>query len=178
MARTILGLDMVDTFTSSETYPEREKTQLTHDSAGDMRARQQDSPGRACLTHETSVTEHPAAMEKDVTAVGLTMVKGMNWRMLPRLPCSRQSTHSSMNHWTNWVWVPAVLAPRMEEMSRKRFAVETGKHQEPHQFREAGDSPSLLQRGQVPTSVGMAGSNLMARPHHWVPPLGSSPTIT
>ena len=45
MARTTLGLDMADTFTSSD-----------------------------------------------------KVVKGMNCRMLPRLPCSRQSTHSSMNH--------------------------------------------------------------------------------
>ena len=153
MARTILGLDMVDTFTSSETCPERGETQLTHNSAGATRAGQQDSPGRARLSRGTSAPEHPATREKDITATGLTMVKGMNWRMLPRLPCSRQSTHSSMNHWTNWVWVPAVLAPRMEEMSRKRFAVETGKYQKPGQFREAGGGPGLAHRGQVPTSV-------------------------
>lgn len=54
------------------------------------------------------------------------MVKGMNCRMLPRLPCSRQSTHSSMNHCTNWVWGPAVRDPRMEEMSRNRLAVQGG----------------------------------------------------
>jgi len=82
------------------------------------------------------------------------MVKGMNWRMLPRLPCSRQSTHSSMNHCTNWVCVPAVLAPRMDEMSRKRFAVETGKCQKPGRFREAAG-------GQVPTDV----SARWVRPH-------------
>lgn len=50
------------------------------------------------------------------------MVKGINWRMLPRLPCSKHSTHSSMNHWTNWVCVPAVLAPNIDEISKKRFA--------------------------------------------------------
>lgn len=71
------------------------------------------------------------------TAAGPTIVKGMNWRMLPRLPCSRHSTHSSMNHWTNWVWVPAVLAPKMEEMSRKRFAVGTGRDQQSGHFWEA-----------------------------------------
>lgn len=54
------------------------------------------------------------------------MVKGMNCRMLPRLPCSRQSTHSSMNHCTNWVWGPAVRDPRIEEMSRNRLAVRGG----------------------------------------------------
>lgn len=69
MARTTLGLDMADTFTSSD-----------------------------------------------------TVVKGMNCGMLPRLPCSRQSTHSSMNHCTNCVWGPAVREPRMEEMSRNRLA--------------------------------------------------------
>lgn len=74
------------------------------------------------------VGQHPSTLRggRSAPGVGLTMVKGMNCRMLPRLPCSRQSTHSSMNHCTNWVWVPAVLAPRMEEMSRKRFAGETG----------------------------------------------------
>lgn len=56
----------------------------------------------------------------------LTVVKGMNCRMLPRLPCSRQSTHSSMNHCTNCVCGPAVREPRMEEMSRNRLAVWNG----------------------------------------------------
>lgn len=54
----------------------------------------------------------------------LTVVKGINCRMLPLLSCSRQSTHSSMNHCTNWVWGPAVREPRMEEMSRNRLAVQ------------------------------------------------------
>lgn len=54
------------------------------------------------------------------------MVNGMNCRMLPLLSCSRQSTHSSMNHCTNWVWGPAVREPRMEEMSRNRLAVQRG----------------------------------------------------
>lgn len=168
MARTILGLDMVDTFTSSETCPERGERRLTHNR--DTRAGQRDSTGRVRLSRGTG--------EKDVTAAGLTMVKGMNWRMLPRLPCSRQSTHSSMNHWTNWVWVPAVLAPRMEEMSRKRFAVETGKYQKPGKFREAevaqasctGDgSPPVSRHGWI-------------RPHGQTSPpgtpLGSVPAIT
>ena len=57
------------------------------------------------------------------------MVKGMNCRMLPRLPCSRQPTHSSMNHCTNCVCGPAVRDPRMEEMSRNRLAVWGGKGQ-------------------------------------------------
>lgn len=82
-------------------------------------------------------TGHPPSRDRGVTAAGPTMVKGMNWRMLPRLPCSRHSTHSSMNHWTNWVWVPAVLAPRMEEMSRKRFAVGTERNQQSGHFWEA-----------------------------------------
>ena len=54
------------------------------------------------------------------------MVKGMNCRMLPRPPCSRQSTHSSINHCTNCVWGPAVREPRMEEMSRNRLARKEG----------------------------------------------------
>lgn len=64
----------------------------------------------------------------------LTVVKGMNCRMLPRLPCSRQSTHSSMNHCTNCVWGPAVREPRMEEMSRNRLAVcGGGEREESHE---------------------------------------------
>ena len=148
MARTILGLDMVDTFTSSETCPERGEAQVTQQCWG----HESRAAGLAQMRICPMGTEHPVT-KKDVTATGLTMVKGMNWRMLPRLPCSRQSTHSSMNHWTNWVWVPAVLAPRMEEMSRKRFAVETGKYQKPGHSRKAGGGPSLPDRGQVPTSV-------------------------
>ena len=46
--------------------------------------------------------------------------------MLPRPPCSRQPTQSSMNHCTNCVWGPAVRDPRMEEMSRNRLAVRQG----------------------------------------------------
>lgn len=61
------------------------------------------------------------------------MVKGMNCRMLPRLPCSRQSTHSSMNHCTNCVCGPAVREPRMEEMSRNRLAAGDGEREESHE---------------------------------------------
>lgn len=52
----------------------------------------------------------------------LTIVKGMNCRMLPRLPCSRHSTHSSMKLCTNWVWGPAILEPTMDETSRNKLA--------------------------------------------------------
>lgn len=179
MARTILGLDMVDTFTSSETCPEGGETQLTHKSAGATRAGQRDSPGPARLPRGSSTPGHPASTEQDLTATGLTMVKGMNWRMLPRLPCSRQSTHSSMNHWTNWVWVPAVLAPRMEEMSRKRFAAETGKYQKPGRFRGGWGLPKPPAQGRGPHQcLGTAGSNPMARPHRRVPALGPGRAIT
>lgn len=123
MARTILGLDMVDTFTSSETCPG------TEEKHGGVSAGMCPSCGTLCSP--------PKQRDRGVRAAGPTMVKGMNCRMLPRLPCSRHSTHSSMNHWTNWVWVPAVLAPRMEEMSRKRFAVGTGREQQSGHFWEA-----------------------------------------
>lgn len=188
MARTILGLDMVDTFTSSETWPERGETRLSHRS---WAALEPPEPGSGtplavtvCPVGPASQSTHPETGEKDLPAMGLTMVKGMNWRMLPRLPCSRQSTHSSMNHWTNWVWVPAVLAPKMEEMSRKRFAVETGKYQKPGRFSEAGGDPSLPHRGQVPTSV----SDPTPRPgvttrdptgirsHHYLAPCSAGPS--
>lgn len=204
MARTILGLDMVDTFTSSETCRGREEgRKLARGSTAETRGRRLGSrqspgagragwglnarenpklkspspsrfprsqgwvvpqcrqspglqgagdgagagPGSVSTEHGATGAgkwgeneqhslvcskqhlELPPVLEsypqRSAPGVGLTMVKGMNCRMLPRLPCSRQSTHSSMNHCTNWVWVPAVLAPRMEEMSRKRFAVET-----------------------------------------------------
>ncbi len=44
--------------------------------------------------------------------VSLTMVKGINCKMLPRLPCSEHSTHSSIKLCTNCVWGPAVLDPK------------------------------------------------------------------
>lgn len=49
----------------------------------------------------------------------------MNCKMLPRVPCSRHSTHSSMKLWTNCVCGPAVFEPRMEEISKNMFAAET-----------------------------------------------------
>lgn len=52
----------------------------------------------------------------------LTIVNGMNCRMLPRLPCSRHSTDSSMKLCTNWVWGPAILEPTMDETSRNKLA--------------------------------------------------------
>lgn len=42
--------------------------------------------------------------------------------MLPRLPCSKHSTHSSIKLCTNCVWGPAILEPTMDEMRRKRLA--------------------------------------------------------
>lgn len=164
MAKTILGLDMVDTFTSSETCKREDRHKLR--------------PGRE-PPELGQGDAHPWAMpvpweqhlrDEEVMGTGLTMVKGMNWRMLPRLPCSRQSTHSSMNHWTNWVWVPAVLAPRMEEMSRKRFAVERSKRHRPGW---AGPSPSSELRGaqQHPSTAGAAPS---AKPCPWHPTLPST----
>lgn len=97
--------------------------------------------------------------DRGVTAAGPTMVKGMNCRMLPRLPCSKHSTHSSMNHWTNWVWVPAVLAPRMEEMSRKRFAVGAGREQQSGHFWEGCRWPEL------PTGVQWLDVTPWTHPH-------------
>ena len=53
MARTILGLDMVETFTSSETCPERGEPQLSHGSRASRAA------GRAwpCPSRGTSAPE-------------------------------------------------------------------------------------------------------------------------
>lgn len=62
----------------------------------------------------------------------------MNCRMLPRLPCSRQATHSSMNHCTNCVCGPAVREPRMEEMSRNRLAVRAGRVRGPREKGRGG----------------------------------------
>lgn len=81
-------------------------------------------------------------------------MKGMNCRMLPRLPCSKQSTHSSMNHWTNWVCVPAVLAPRIEEISRKRFAGEEGRRMSICSLRI---SSGLAKGWEVPSAPGDRG---------------------
>lgn len=112
MARTTLGLDMADTFTSSDTCQTDRQTEVG---------------GLPLGGHDVGEQGAPRA---------LTVVKGMNCRMLPRLPCSRQSTHSSMNHCTNCVWGPAVREPRMEEMSRNRLAVPQAAGGE--EFREQG----------------------------------------
>lgn len=107
MARTTLGLDIADTFTSSDTCADR-RTQV--------------APG-----HDTQRGGSLLSLWVPPADTGtLTVVKGMNCRMLPLLSCSRQSTHSSMNHCTNWVWGPAVREPRTEEMSRNRLAVQKG----------------------------------------------------
>lgn len=114
MARTTLGLDVADSFTSSETCHRQIRTSGSPPSSGGVLSPQQGEPILPLLQQRKGT---------------LTVVKGMNCRMLPRLPCSRQSTHSSRNHCTNWVWGPAVRALRMEEMSRKRLAVQEGEEQ-------------------------------------------------
>lgn len=119
MARTTLGLDMADTFTSSDTCHGQTDRQLL------TRVTSRGGGGVRCLGRKGD----PSLP----TGEALTVVKGMNCRMLPRLPCSRQSTHSSMNHCTNCVWGPAVRAPRMEEMSRNRLAVRGGAGGEFHE---------------------------------------------
>lgn len=107
MARTTLGLDIADTFTSSDTCHRQMDT-------GSFWG---DSRGARPLLSLWVALQPPGT---------LTVVKGMNCRMLPLLSCSRQPTHSSMNHCTNWVWWPAVREPKMEEMSRNRLAVQRG----------------------------------------------------